>query len=186
MPSLAACPRSSAKRCLGYAARRSRDSASTNSNSGRLLWLSDDPSPLLDRIGREPALVYRHDIDRLELICSVALTMRRFPHPAAAAATYPFAARYTHLVASFAPGAMMYGSMHLYAGLLAGVAGDTDRDIDHLRAAVRANAAMNAAPFVALAQHELANLLPDGDEARQALCLFERGARQTAGHPMAH
>jgi hypothetical protein len=143
-------------------------SASTNSNSGLLLWLSDDPSPQLDRIGREPVLVYRHDIDRLELICSVALTMRRFPHPAAAAATYPFAARYIHLVASFAPGAMMFGSMHLYAGLLAGVAGDTDRAIDHLRAAVRANAAMNADPFVALAQHELANLLPDGDEARQA------------------
>ena len=62
----------------------------------------------------------------------------------------------------------MYGSMHLYAGLLADAAGDTDRAIDHLRAAVRANSAMDALPFVALAEHELANMLPAGDAATQA------------------
>ncbi len=141
----------------------------TDSNRGEeLLWCRDDPSSLLDRIAREPDLAYRHDLGRLETICSVALTMRRFPHPTAAAATYPFAARYAHLVANFAPGAMMYGSMHLYAGLLANAAGDTDRAIDHLRAAVRANSAMDALPFVALAEHELANMLPAGDEATQA------------------
>jgi hypothetical protein len=62
----------------------------------------------------------------------------------------------------------MFGSMQLYAGILARVAGDRETAIDHLRAAVVANDEMGALPFVALSLHELANTLPDGDEARDA------------------
>ncbi len=151
---------------------RGEDVARSSSTEPRfdsgLLWLRDDPSALLDLIAREPDLMLRHDLGRLESICSIALTMRQFSHPAAAAATYPFAERYAHLVAGFAPGAMMYGSMHLYAGLLAGAAGNTGRAIEHLRSAVRANTEMGALPFVALAERELAKLLPDDEEALRA------------------
>ena len=94
------------------------------------------------------------------------MALREQPHPSAAAATFPWAARHAAAFATFAPGAAAYGSMHLYAGLLANGCGRTDQAIEHLRAAVEANARIGAAPFLALSLHELANLTDNRTDAR--------------------
>jgi hypothetical protein len=102
-----------------------------------LCWQRSDPAHILDEFAQDPDAYLDADIERLQTILNVALTVRRCPHPAAAAAAEPWAQRYTHLVAIFQPGAMMFGSMHLYAGLLARAAGHRATAVEHFRAARR-------------------------------------------------
>jgi DNA-binding SARP family transcriptional activator len=134
----------------------------------RMIWLRVDPTPAFDAVAADPESILDWDLGRLDLISALALAMRDHPHEGAARAVYPYARRHAHLVANLTPPGMMLGSMQLYAGILARVAGDRVTAIDHLRAAVVTNDEMGALPFVALSLHELANTLPDGDEARDA------------------
>jgi hypothetical protein len=133
-----------------------------------LIWAEADIQPNLDRVAADPESVLGPDIDRMATICSVALAVRVVPHRSAAAAAYPYAARHVDLVATTAPGATMNGSMHLYAGILANAAGDTGKAVEHFRGAIRANAELGALPFLAFAEHELANITPDRVEANHA------------------
>lgn len=133
-----------------------------------LFWAEADIEPNLDRVAADPKSVLGPDIERMTTICSVALALRVVPHRRAAAAAYPYAARHLDLVATTAPGSTMNGSMHLYAGILANAARDTGKAVKHLRAAIRANAKLGVLPFLAFAEHELANITPDRNEANQA------------------
>jgi hypothetical protein len=154
------------------------ESSDLSRSSKRYLWLHCDPTDVLELIAYEPTQFVGADISRLESIVSIALTVREHPHPPASAAVYPFAAHDADLVATIAPAAVMYGSMHLYAGILAKAAGEPERAVDHLRRSAEMNTRIGAAPFLALTLHELAKALGEGEEARQAHNKSQRLARQ--------
>lgn len=134
----------------------------------RGLWLRRDPSMILEEIAGDPDSFLSSDISRLENIASIALTVAAHPHAEAAAATYPWAQHHRNAFVPVAPGAATYGSMELYAGLLAEVSGDHAAGAEHLRRAARRNNATGARAFEALTLHHLAIILPAGAEARTA------------------
>lgn len=134
----------------------------------RGLWLRRNPSVVLEEIARQPGAFLSSDISRLESVASIALTVAIHPHAGAASATYPWEQYHRNAFVPAAPGAATYGSMELYAGLLAEASGDHAAGADHLRLAARRNAAAGARAFEALALDHLATILPPGVEARVA------------------
>jgi DNA-binding SARP family transcriptional activator/DNA-binding CsgD family transcriptional regulator len=145
---------------------------------GRPLWNRSDNEQVLDEIAANPDPTFAADIDRLEAIASIALAVRSTPHAGAAAVAYPFAQRHADVICVVCPGAVMMGSMHLYAGLLASAAGQPESAIDHLRQAVAVNERIGALPFLALSLHELAKVTEGEesgrnlDESRRLACLL--------------
>ncbi len=99
------------------------------------------------------------DISRMTSVFLAAVGVRSVPHQRAAAFAYPYAQRDAELVTTIAPGTMMCGSTHLYAGILAEQSVGIGPAIDHVREAVARNTQLGALPFAALAHCELAYLL---------------------------
>jgi hypothetical protein len=131
-----------------------------------LLWIQHDPTRSLDLLAAEPHRFFSNVITRLGDLCSLALTLRKHPRPDVATILYPRAAHDAHLVGTIAPAAAMFGSMHLYAGIIARTAGMHDVALAHLQRAIAVNTHMGASPFVALTEHELAVSMGQSKESR--------------------
>jgi DNA-binding SARP family transcriptional activator len=132
--------------------------------TNRAFWHSAESLNLVP----ERADHFEFDISRMAEIFLVAVAVRSTPHLKAASAAYPYALRDAERVATIAPGTMMCGSMHLYAGILAEQALGIGPAIDHLREAVTSNERIGSPPFTALSLTELARMLGptrSGDQA---------------------
>ncbi len=124
-------------------------------STGRAFWYSVESLNLVpDRADH-----FEFDISRMAEVFLVAIAVRSTPHLKAASVAYPYALRDAERVATIAPGTMMCGSMHLYAGILAEQAMGIGPAIDHLREAVTSNERIGSPPFTALSLTELARLL---------------------------
>jgi hypothetical protein len=108
------------------------------------------------------------DISRLALIAGAAMYTTRSPDAEVAAAVYPWARRHQEVTAVWNPGIAMLGSMSLYAGFLSVAMDEVDTGIGHFKRAVLRNEELGAQPFLALALHHLAHVLPRGGEAEAA------------------
>ena len=131
-------------------------------------WLS------LDDVAENPESFLGPDIGRVAVITLVALAVRDQPHAAAAAVAYPWATRCADLTATWNPGVAMLGSTHLYAAHLAFALGERNAGVSHLKRAIEQNDRLGARPFLAIALHDLANVL-DADTA-DAIAARNRGA----------